>query len=764
MKRCLDVKDMKYIFIFLVAVFQWYPSFAQDQEAFKEQGIKAYERGNYYLAASYLDKALKTGFENDTVIFMLAQAKRKVHSCSEALELYLQLSEKKSTAFPQASFYAGLMYKCLGNYENASGMFLQYSLKDDSFISKERVSQELKACEIAPQIIRDSLDVKIEQPGKHINSAYTDFGAVQRPNGMIYFSSLRPTVKSGADGLIPRDFQTDIYQSRISPAGYMRAQIWESPVNKKREHTANINFSPDGKQIFFTRCERLNGQMICEIYKSSKKAGKWRKAQKLPEIINVEGASTTHPYHTFTSGQEILYFVSDRKGSHGGLDIWYSIIQNDKYTTPVNLGSTVNTPGDEITPFYNVKDSTLYFSSNWHVGLGGFDIFKSKGGFASWSKPRNIGYPLNTPSNDLYYVINENNYSGYLTSNRPGSYFITSQNCCNDIFYYEFAPVKEKDSIPVQDSITTDFQKAKQLLPVTLYFDNDIPKPLADKDTTDKRIDVLLKKYAEQEEVYLKNYLFANSENYKIDKKNMQSFFKQVQRGSDKLDSLVDYLYRSLQKDEDINLVIKGYASPLTTKEYNLKLSRRRIVSLINYLKFARGGILKPYLNSTDTTQANLRIKQEAMGEVSTGNISDNPSDKRNSVYSLSAAKARKIVITDLRKESGPIHDTLDLSKVSLNTTDIKLDPNTEQKSIIRRIMIKNNSNKKLNINRIEADQLVFSYNLPTYEIKPGENIKMHLKVQLDNIKKTQNSHFKIYFKRSVSPLVIKAYWENHEK
>lgn len=764
MKRCLVVKDMKHISILFLAFFQCFNLFAQDQKEFKKQGIKAYERGNYYLAASYLNETLESGYEDDTVIYMLAQAKRKVHSCSEALERYLQLSDKESSAFPQATFYAGLMYKCLGQYEKASGMFLQYSLSDDTYISKERISQELKASELAPQIIKDSLNVTIEQPGTHINSAYTDFGAVQRTNGMIYFSSLRPTVNSGADGLIPRDFQTDIYRSRISPAGYMRARVWNSPVNKKREHTANINFSRNGEKLFFTRCKRLDGEMVCNIFLSVKKAGKWSNPQKLPELINAENASSTHPHHAYTSGQEVLYFASDRNGSYGGLDIWYSIIQNDKFTTPVNLGSILNTPGDEITPFYHTKDSTLYFSSDWHAGLGGFDIFKSKGGFASWSKPENIGYPLNTSSNDLYYVINKDDYSGYLTSNRPGSYFITYQNCCNDIFYYEYTTVEETDTLPDMDTLITDLQKAKQFLPVTLYFDNDIPKPFVKEDTTEKRIDVLLKKYAAQEKLYLENYLIENSDSYQTNKQNMQNFFRQVRLGNEKLDSLVHYLYRSLQKKENINLVIKGYASPLTTRKYNLKLSKRRIVSLINYLKNVKGGIFNPYLQSTDTSQASLRIFPEAMGEVSKGNISDNPADKRNSVYSLNAAKARKIVITDLRKESEFIRDTLDLSKVRLSISEIKPDSLHEKEKIMRDIILENNSSKKIRIDRIEADQFIFSYYLPAYEINPGDKMKMYLQVHLANIKKNQKALFKIYFKRSLSPLVIKTYWDTPEK
>ncbi len=641
------INYFRYIILLLLLFSLAGSADAQDARELRKQGLEAYQKGRWDLAAGYLEEARKYGIVDDTLLFYLAMSKHRVHDCAVALDYFSRLSAKNDNSFPHSVFYEGLMYKNLGKYQIAAEKFITYQLMQDTAISEERVEQEIRSVAVAPQILQDTLNVEIIQPGDHINSPYTEFGAVQLPDGSIYFSSLRPVVNASGSGLIPREFHTNIYRSRISTAGYMKSRIWDSPVNHKRRHSANISFTDDGNTLFFTRCERLGGEMVCEIYTSGKRGSKWTKPEKLPDLINKKGYSNTHPFVTETSGQPVMYFSSNRPGGLGKMDLWYSIIQDGTYTDPVNLGPAVNTPGNEITPFYIPADTLLYFSSDWHEGLGGYDIFSSKGGFASWEEPRNAGYPLNTSSNDLYFVANDDGYSGYLTSNRPGSYFATTQNCCNDIFYYEFDEMKPdtlSDEKP--DSTQIVIREAKKLLPVTLYFDNDIPRPAVKEDSTIRKIDVLLERYVAKEDKYLYEYA-RNRE----DSLQMISFFNQVEKGGRLLDSLVNYLHRGLSQGEDIHLVLRGYASPLTTKEYNFKLSKRRIVSLVNYLRVAENGMLFPYLDSHDTTDARLYIYQEPMGEISQEGISDNPKDKRNSVYSLSAARARKIVITDILLE-----------------------------------------------------------------------------------------------------------------
>jgi len=223
----------------------------------------------------------------------------------------------------------------------------------------------------------------------------------------------------------------------------------------------------------------------------------------------------------------------------------------------------------------------------------------------------------------------------------------------------------------------------------------------------------------------------------------MKAFFEDIRHGGILLDSMVDYLKQSLQQGDDIHIVVKGYASPLTTKEYNLKLSKRRIVALMNYLLSADQGSLRPYLK-TDSSAA-LTIYQQAMGEVISQNISDNPNDKRNSVYSLKAAKARKIVITDLRKQILTVDSAIDVSKVKLSVSQINLDSLESGAKFLTEISIQNDSQQDILIEDVYADKQIFSYSLPFETIKTGEKQKLHLQIVVPGNPKRHKNRFEIY-------------------
>ncbi|MFM2395095.1 MAG: hypothetical protein RLZZ546_3078, partial [Bacteroidota bacterium] len=176
----------------------------------------------------------------------------------------------------------------------------------------------------------------------------------------------------------------------------------------------------------------------------------------------------------------VLYFVSDRIGGFGGYDVWYSIINNGVASKPLNCGKKINSARDEITPFYNSAEQMLYFSSNFHTGYGGYDIFKSKGQQQKWTTPVNLDLPLNSSYDDTYYQRVPNNIvadtleKALLATNRPGVIALKNESCCEDIFYAkEYLPkfididiiveqtVTLTDSIVTRDSIQFDSAKTK---------------------------------------------------------------------------------------------------------------------------------------------------------------------------------------------------------------------------------------------------------------------------------------------------------------
>ena len=320
---------------------------------------------------------------------------------------------------------------------------------------------------------------------------------------------------------------------------------------------------------------------------------------------------------------------------------------------PINAGPVINTPGDEITPFYDYNAGMLYFSSDWHQGFGGFDIFRTKHLNGTWNKPQNIGYPYNTSFNDLYFTINENDSSGYLTSNRPGSYYIKSQTCCNDIYSWKIEKPKSVQKNPSIDSINkvpvlSSTLLAKGLLPLTLYFHNDVPFSSTHVDTCDVNYKTSVAEYYLLKEKYQQEYSKGmKGMNKSQAEKDIEEFFETlVMPGMTKLESFTSLLITDLKAGSDVKITVKGYTSPLNSSEYNKHLAQRRIISLSNFFAEYQDGILLKYLNKKDAQGGRLVIEEEPIGkEQASKLVSDNPHDLRNSVFSKAAALERRIQI-----------------------------------------------------------------------------------------------------------------------
>lgn len=376
--------------------------------------------------------------------------------------------------------------------------------------------------------------------------------------------------------------------------------------------------------------------MKCAIYAIPFNNNLWGKPYEV-EAVNTANYTTTQPFITKINNKEVLFFSSNREGGEGLMDIWYSIADNGKFNKPVNAGKIVNTIEDEITPFYSVKDSLLYFSSNWHEGLGGFDIFSTKTDLTKFALLKNLGYPINTSTNDFYYSIK--NHTALLTSNRKGSYTKKGETCCNDVYYYE-----------IPDTIKTIFTTLEELnryLPVKLYFHNDCPNPRSRDTLTTLNYVSTYKDYDKLYNEYKKEYsngLDADSkEDALVDIEDLFSSY--IQKGAKDLEMFTPLLIKELDAGKQVALTIKGFASPLSKSDYNVNLTLRRISSLINYLSEYENGKILPYINGTAANGGKLTFVKVPFGEYQSKEISDNLNDKRNSVYSPGAAFERKIEI-----------------------------------------------------------------------------------------------------------------------
>jgi hypothetical protein len=463
---------------------------------------------------------------------------------------------------------------------------------------------------------------------------------------------MRPVSDGDFNTYIPNAYISKIYIAKSTVTGWSKTHELDAKINDKETHNANITFSKDYNKVFFTRSKSDDNQSLqSAIYYSKSNSGKWQKALKLPENINLPGYTTTQPYFVENDDYSLLFFVSDRPGGFGKMDIWYSLFKDNKFQDPVNLGSIINTPGDDITPYYHKPSGTLYFSSDWHKGLGGYDIFYSRGDLNLWTQPENIGYPINSGSNDLYFTVNDIDNDGFFTSNRPGSIFIKSETCCNDIYSYEWQDTLSKKTIVevVKPKDTVNIEKNINLmLPITLYFHNDEPDPKSLGTSTKHNYESLLNDYYSIKDIYKIEYARGLSNKNKLTaEKDIDDFFENyVAKGFSNLKIFTSLLLTDLSRGHTVKIKIKGYCSPLNSTEYNLNLAKRRIASITNFIKQYYEGVFLEYLNGTAANGARLIITEEPLGESTASTlVSDNPNDKRNSIYSRAAAFERKIQI-----------------------------------------------------------------------------------------------------------------------
>jgi hypothetical protein len=500
-------------------------------------------------------------------------------------------------------------------------------------------------------IKNNQLPVLVELLPRYINTDNSEYKGELAPDSVFYYSSLLSLSEVDNESIFNSYWMGRIYKSNLTISGFSSPEPLPKTINSKKYYNINFTFNEARNIIFFTRCSKTAyPHLICDIWKSNLQDAEWQKAEKLPEEINQPFCNNTQPQLVEFPNYSVLYFVSNRPGSEGGLDIWYSIYKNGRFETPVNLGPLINTQGNEVTPFYNKWDETLYFSSDEHIGIGGYDIFYSKGALSSWSEPTNLGVPFNSEYNDVYLTINQNHQSGFFSSNRPNKKY-SHRECCNDIYAYQWNfPKDTVKQIVVVDTVSK-LEQIKPLIPLTLFFNNDEPDPKSDALITNKNYRLTISNYLSVKEKFKQEYARGlTADEQLIAKQAIETFFKDsVEKGYYRLLDFCNIVKEILDGGQTVTITVEGYASALHQSDYNFKLSSRRISSFVNFLREYNDGELLPYLNGEKNNQ--LRIIEVPLGsrEAIAKNLSANLHDQRNSVYSIAASIERRIQVVNIK-------------------------------------------------------------------------------------------------------------------
>ncbi len=397
---------------------------------------------DYYSALKHFEDALKYGKEETKLHYYAAEAAWNLHALKSAKDHYQAVYQsEEADQYDDITYRLGVLYQKLGQYDEAKyNLGLYVSESDADSLLMEDAKRRMKSCDWAVAAQPDTM-ITFEHLGQEVNTPYSDFSAHDLGD-TLYYSSLigrkkkdryRPTRK------IARVMQyADSLGKRQMPGD----------INAPEVHSANLSFGPDEQFAYYTVCDYVQGGKIrCQLYyRRIIEPGKWSRAIALPSNINLPRYTATHPMMAYDSvrQQKVLYFVSDRPGGKGKMDIWYAIQTGEnQYNEPVNA-SDVNTTGDEYSPFYLSSENLLYFSSDgWEDSYGGLDIYKARlispGHFA---KPENLHAPINSSYDDVYFSMSGDESYAYLSSNRNGSFHYDEllEACCYDIYKAYFIP------------------------------------------------------------------------------------------------------------------------------------------------------------------------------------------------------------------------------------------------------------------------------------------------------------------------------------
>lgn len=630
----------------------------QTNQLLRKQALQAERQKDWNAAAQYWQRLYFRDSTNMGWLQSYAEASRLVFDVDVALRLYVKLAaQDNGRIYPLSFYHIAQLEKNKMQYKLAQqwfSKFLKLKVGDrkagklNLSYYRQRAKIEIEACDLAQINVKYPVPYQPEKLDATINSRQSEYAPMEK-DSVLYFSSLRmPERKTGDDdGNDGRPFYSKIYRSDIRNQKYKKIKLLDTSFNSNVYHAANVTFSPDGKLMIVSRCSSKNASEFgCELYQSLQVKTRWLAPSKMEAPVNQPSFSTTQPNFGQMGDKTVLFFASDRPGGEGGLDIWYCY--RDKtggFSDPVNAGKNVNTPEDEVTPFFDSKTSTLYFSSPYHKGMGGIDIFKSQWKDGVFQEPVNAGYPLNSSHNDLYYSVSNGGNHVYLSSNRVGSMFDGRVNCCSDIYKFNVDTTVVRP--PAIDSSAIVKEKMKLLVPLTLYFHNDEPEPRTTVTVTAKNYVTTYNEYKALLPQYQKEFGAGLKGKEIVQATDLVNnfFADSVDAGVEGLLKFTDLLKQTLAKGETVRITMKGYCSPLASTNYNVNLAKRRISSLRNYFREADNGYFLKYIDNPAAGQGRIIMEDVDIGELPASKVSDNFKDKRNSVYSPGAAAERKIQI-----------------------------------------------------------------------------------------------------------------------
>lgn len=415
---------IRYFFYIWLIVIQTFVLYGQGEpHTTSRKALKHYNQGKQYYnfldyrkAVAELKEAVKTDNGFIEAHLMLAEV------CVDLKDYPVAISSYKQAVAIDPGFFPNALYN-LAHIEHLSGIYNDakdhyQAFLDQGMGSKKRIvfaGKGIESCEFALEAIRHPVPFKPVNLGENVNSDYDEYWpSLTADEKTLVFTVLVTGEKKHDLSAVSR--HEDFYVSKYENGSWAKRENLGPPLNTSQNEGAQ-SLLVDGKYMFFTACNRKDGHGSCDIYFSAKLQNRWSVASNIGAPVNTKYWESQP---CLSADGNTLYFTSNRPGGKGKMDIWKSS-WNDKgnWNKPVNLGDTVNTSGDEMSPYIHPDNQTLYFSSDGHIGMGGFDLFLvKKHGDGSWCQPENLGYPINTHGDEIGLIVNAKGNKAYFSSDR----------------------------------------------------------------------------------------------------------------------------------------------------------------------------------------------------------------------------------------------------------------------------------------------------------------------------------------------------------
>ncbi len=417
---------MKY-FITIVCVVFSLAGISQDLSKYPKKLVKSFDEVRQLYINKNYTSALEqiNGLIDKNKLFLEAYLLKadilhEMNQPAQEADCLEQVLGIDSLKFPKVYFMLGSALKKTGEYANAKQDFLRFiecGGNQPALINKARI--EIGNCDFVLKQLERAFEFKPVDLGDSVNTVFDEYWPSLSIDGKtLVFTRLVPFF----DRLTNRQFfQEDFFISGLKDGKWEKAKPISSVNTQENEGAQAI--SPDAGLLFFTACARRDTWGGCDIYFSKKTDNGWSVPQNVGGPVNSSGWDSQP---SISGNNEYLYFVSNRKGGKGGMDIWRSrLIGFDReiphWGKAENLGDSINTPGNEMSPFVHPDGQTLYFASDYWQGMGGNDLFFSKMKADSfWSQPVNLGCPINTQHDERGLVVDASGATAYYSSDMTG--------------------------------------------------------------------------------------------------------------------------------------------------------------------------------------------------------------------------------------------------------------------------------------------------------------------------------------------------------